>query len=210
MCSVLNPPRFTVEHQVDKYGKWDPTQDLTVPFERHSFYASVFAIDPIANSSVQIAMFGILDAPESFVIRSYNAAGTSKFTYESGGGPVTEEVESRILRAEIEQSVIAKAFAVCLFIGNWVTAVSSVYTTALVVFDKLEANSVITALPFSALLAIPTIRSLYISSPPLGCSVGKPYLSHFSPSFSQSDPFFQKQSHSLYRLPQLGCVLWYC
>ena len=154
-----------------------------VPFERYSFLASAFAIDPITNSSVQIAKFGIIDTLNDIVIRSYDAADTSNFTYESGGGLVTVEVESRALRAEIERSVIAKAFAVCLFTGNWAMTVSSVYTTALVVTDKLEANSVIAALPFSALLAIPTIHSLYASSPTSGSSIGKPRFS-FLPSIS--------------------------
>ena len=193
MHSVLNPPGFTIEHQFDKSGEWDPTQDLVVPFEHHSFHASAFAIDPLTNSSIQIAMFGIFDALGDYVIRSYDAAGTTKFTYESGDGLVTTEVESCVMRAKIERSAIAKAILICLFIGNWAVTVSSVYTTALVMFGKLEANSMIAALPFSALLAIPTIRSLYISSPPLGFSVGKPRLCCFSPFVSQFDRFHQMQ-----------------
>ena len=182
MCRVLDPPRFTVEHRFDKCGEWDPTRDLVVPFEHYSFHASAFAIDPLTNKSVQIAMFGIVDTLGDFVIRSYDATGTTNFTYESGDELVTTEVESCVLRAEIERSAIAKAFLICLFIGNWAVTVSSVYTTALVMFGKLEANSMIAALPFSALLAIPTIRSLYIGLPPLGFSIGEPHLSHFSPS----------------------------
>ena len=180
ICSIVDQPRFTVEHQFDKCGKWDPTQDLVVPFGHYGFHASAFAIDPLTNRSVQIAMFGILDTLGDFVIRSYDAADTTKFTYESEDGVVTTEVESRVLRTEIERSVIAKAFMICLFIGNWAVTVSSVYTTALVVFGKLEATSVMAALPFSALLAIPTIRSLDASSPPLGFSIGKPHLSFLS------------------------------
>jgi len=200
MCSVLNPPRFTVEHQFDKCGKWNPSQDLVVPFEHYGFHASVFAIDPLTNSSVKIAMFGIADTLGDFVIRSYDVADTTELTYESEDWLVTAEVESRVLRAEIERSAIAKAFLICLFIGNWAVTVSSVYTTALVVFGKLEATSVIAALPFSALLAIPTIRSLYISSPPLGLSVGKPRLFHFSPPVSRFDQLHQMQLRSSCRL----------
>ena len=74
------------------------------------------------------------------------------------------------------------------------------YTTALVVFGKLEANSMIAALPFSALLAVPTIRSLYISSPPLGFSIGKPCLRHFSSFVSRFDLFYQMQLRSSCRL----------
>jgi len=184
MYGVLDPPRFAMDHQFDKHGKWDPTQDLMVPFERYGFHASAFAIDPLTNQSVQLAMFGIADALSDYIVRSYDTVGTTKFTYESGDRLVTTEVESRVLRAEIERSAIAKAFVICLFLGNWAATVGSVYTTALVVFGKLEANSMIAALPFSALVVIPTIRSLYISSSPLGFSVGKPRLSFLPARFA--------------------------
>ena len=173
-----------MDHQFDKHGKWDPTQDLMVPFGRYGFHASAFAIDPLTNQSVQLAMFGIADALNDYIIRSYDVAGTTKFTHESEDGLVTTEVESRVLRAEIERSAIAKAFVISLFLGNWAATVGSVYTTALVVFGKLEANSMIAALPFSALVVIPTIRSLYISSPLLGFSVGKPRLLFFPARFA--------------------------
>jgi len=185
-----------MEHQFGKYGKWNPAQDLMVPFEDYSFHAVAFAIDPTTNSSVRIATFGVLDTSVDFVIRSHDMAVTSNFTYESGDGLVTMEVESRALRAEIKQSMIAKAFMICLFLGNWAMTIGSVYTTALVASERLEANSVVAALPFSALLAIPTIRSLYISSPPLGISVGKPHMHLYFQSVSWFDPFPQAQSLS--------------
>ena len=172
-----------MDHQFDKCGKWDPVGDLVVPFEPYCFHASVFAIDPLTNTSVEIGMFGILDTPNDYVISFHNAAGTTDFTYESEDGLVTTEADSRVLWAEIKRSSIAKAFAICLFLGSWTVTIGSVYTTALVTFGRLEANSVVAALPLSALLAIPAIRSLYISSPPLGSSVGKPYLCGFPHPF---------------------------
>ena len=194
MRSVLGPSRFTMEHQFDRYGERDSARGLMVPFEHYGFHAFAFAIDPVTNNSVQIAMFCIVDTLGDFVIRPYNAADTTKFTYESKDGLVATEVESRVIRVEIERSAIAKAFVVCLSLGNWAVTVSSVYTTALVVFGKLEANSMIAALPFSALLAIPTIRSLYIGSPPLGSSVGNPFIS-------------PHQFHGLIRSTRCSCVL---
>jgi len=171
--SIWDPPGFTVEHKFDKHNKRDHNEDLMVLFQHYAFNAFVFAIDPTTNHSVHIAMFGVLDTIGDFVIRSHDAAYASQFTYDSGNGLVTTEVESRLLRGKITQSVIAKAFAVCSFLVNWMLTVGSVYITALVAFRMLEANSVVAALPFSASLAIPTIRSLYISSPPLGTSIGQ-------------------------------------
>ena len=200
MCSVLDPLKFTVDHQFDRHGEWDPTQDLMIPFEHHSFRASAFAIDPLTNNSVKIAMFGIADTVGDYIVRSYDTADRTEFTYESEDGLVTTEVESRVLLAEIERSAIAKVFVICLFLGNWAATVSSVYTTALVVVGRLKANSMIAALPFSALVVIPTIRSLYTTSPPLGFSVGKPQLCHFTSPSSRFDPFYQMRLRSWCRL----------
>ena len=150
-----------------------------VPFQHYSFKSLAFAIDPTTNRSVSVVMFGVLDILGDFVICSHDEADTSKFTYDSGNGLVTTEVESRLLRGEITQSAISKAFAICLFLANWALVVGSVHITVLVAFRKLKANSVISVLPFSALLAIPTIRSLYIGSPPLRVSIGKSYVPSF-------------------------------
>jgi len=171
-CSIWDLPGFTVEHRFDKRGKWDHNEDLIVLFQPYGFNTFAFAIDPTTNHSVHIAMLGVLDTMGDFVIRSHDAAHTNQFTYDSGNGSVTAEVESRVLQVEITQSAIAKAFAICLFLVNWVLTVGSVYITALVALRMLETNNVVAALPFSAPLTIPTIRSLYISSPPLGTSLG--------------------------------------
>ena len=188
-----------MEHQFNKHGKWDPSEYFMVPFEHYSFCAVAFAIDPTTNSSVDITTFGVLDIFGDFVIRSHDAADRSKFTYQSGDGLVSMEVESHVLQGEIKRSVIAKMIAICLFLGNWAMAIGSVYTTALVASDKLEANSMAAALPFSALLAIPTIRSLYTSSQPLGISTGKPACI-ISPAVSLSDSPLQTQLRSSCRL----------
>jgi hypothetical protein len=104
---------------------------------------------------------------------SQHTAATKNFTCVSGGRPVTMEAESRVLLAEIKQSAITKAFAICLFLINWSSTVGSVYITALVASRKLEADSAVAALPFSTLLTVPAVRSLYFSSPSLGISIGK-------------------------------------
>lgn len=58
ICSIWDPPRFTTEHRFDKYARWDPIEDLMVPFEHYTFHAFAFAIDPTRNHSVDIATFG--------------------------------------------------------------------------------------------------------------------------------------------------------
>ena len=162
-----------MEHRFEECGKWDPSEYLMIRFQCYSFNAFVFAIDPTTNNSVHITTFDVLDTLGGFVVRSHDVADTNEFTYDPGNGLVTMEVESRLLRGEITRSTIAKAFAVCLFLVNWMLTVGSVYITALVASGMLEANSMVAAFPFSAPLTIPTIRSLYIDYPPLGTSIGQ-------------------------------------
>ena len=181
MCSIRDPPGFITKHIFDEHGKWDPTEDLMVLFQHYSFNTFTFAIDPATNNSVRIATFDVLDVLGDFVIRSRDAADTIEFTYDPGNGSVTTEVESRLLLVEITRSAISKAFAMSMFFANWAVTVASVYITVLVAFGKLDANSVVAALPFSALLAIPTIRSLYVDSPPLRISIGQSRVPSFLP-----------------------------
>jgi len=170
-----------VEHTFNKYGKRGRAENPMVPFQHYSFNAFVFAIDPTTNHSIRIATLGVLGILGDFVVRSHDVADTSEFTYNSGNGLVTTEVESRVLRVEITRSAIAKAFAICLFLVNWALTVGSVYITALVASRMLEANSVVAALPFSAPLTIPMVRSLYAVSPPPGTSIGQFCIPSFLP-----------------------------
>ena len=179
----------------------DRTADLMVPFQRYSFDAFIFAVDPTTNHSVRIAMFGVDDTLGDFFIRSHDVADMSEFPCDSGNGSVTmEEVESRLLHGEIKRSAIAKAFAICLFIANWTLTVGSVYITALVAARMLEANSIVAALPFGVPLTIPAIRSLYVDSPPLGTSIGQSCDPRFCHSVSWFNRFSQMGWRSSCRL----------
>jgi len=171
--SIWDPHTFTMEHRFDRNGKRDSVESFMVPFHRFSFNAFAFAIDPTTNQSIPIVMFSVLDVLGDFIIRSHDAADANDFTYDSGNGLVTMEVEPRVLRAEITRSAIAKTFTICLILVNWTLTVGSVYITALVASRMLEANSMIATLPFSASLTIPMVRSLYVDSQPSGTSIGE-------------------------------------
>ena len=170
-----------MEHRFDKYGKQNHTENPVVPFQHYSFNAFVFAIDHTTNRSVRIDTFCVLDTIGDFVIHSHDAPDMTEFTYDSGSGLVTAEVESRVLQGEITQSAIAKALTISLFLVNWTLTVGSVYITALVASRMLEANCMVAALPFSAPLTIPMVRSLYIDSSPLGTSAGQSCVPSFLP-----------------------------
>jgi len=165
-----------MDHRIDNDGGWDPTEQLTAPFDRYVLYAQGFAIDPMTNRSLPMGISIVADTLGDFVIFSHDAAATSEFTYDSGGGLVITEIEARALRAEIRRTVIAKTFAVSLCLINWLLAASSVYVTALVAYGGLEATSIVVALPFSALLTIPAIRSLRTTQSPPETSIGASWI----------------------------------
>lgn len=109
MRSIWGPPRFIVEHRLEKCGKRDPSEYLMIQFQRYSFNAFVFAIDPTSNNSVHITTFGVFDALGGFVVRSHDIADTSEFTYDPGNGSVTTEVKSHLLRGEITRSTYSSS-----------------------------------------------------------------------------------------------------
>ena len=181
LYSIRDQLTFTMEHHIDRYGKWNPAEQLTVLFERYVFHAFAFAIDPTTNHSVHVAMFSVADTVGDFVVRSDDTTATNQFIYDSGDGQETAEAESRVLQAEIRRSAIAKAFVICLSFVNWSLAVGSVYITILVTLGRLETNSMVAALPFSALLTVPAVHSLYSTSPVLGISIGRSCVTSFLP-----------------------------
>jgi len=175
--SIRDRFSFTMEHQIHRHGEWDPIQRLRVPFDHYDFSAFAFAVSPATNHSIDITMFAIADTLGDFVLRSQDTPSTNKFTYDSGDGSVTAQVESRLLQVAIEHSAIAKVFAICSSLVIWSLVVGTVYITALVASGKLEATSVVAPLPLGAPLIIITIRSLYVGPPLFGASIGMPHTS---------------------------------
>lgn len=140
----------------------------------HYFFDTfAFVIDPITNHSVSITMLSVDGTIEGFAVHSHDAAATNVFASNPGDGTVNAEIESRVLLVEIKPSAIALVNAVSLFFINWLATVGSIYVTVLVTSGRLERNNLVAAGPFSALVAIPTVRSLYASSPPLVSPVGE-------------------------------------
>jgi len=118
-------------------------------------------------------MLAVGGAIEGFVVRSHEGPAKNVFASDTGDGLVNVEVESHMLRVEIKPSAIALANAISLFLVNWLATVGSIYVTILVTSGRLERNNVVAVGPFSALVGIPTVRSLYVNSPSLVSPVGE-------------------------------------
>ena len=136
------------------------------PDDRYSFSVFAFAIERSTNKSIPIAFFGI---------------------WNSGSGDFTQSIEmhpainsfgsgsaiSKTLRVTIGRSISARAFTYSMFIITWVLTACSIMTTA-VAFSRESGkrDAAVTLLPITAILAIPTIRNLYVGSPPFGIRLG--------------------------------------
>jgi len=145
----------------------------TAPFDGYSLSIPAFVIDTVTNEPIPIITFTVGQAPDSFDISSVEAATTSNYTYDSGTGPTTITVHSKIVHVEVKRSRFAQALTISLLLVNWALTAASIYIMVLVVFRKERMDSVVLLLPVTIILTIPTLRSLYPGPLPLGIYIGK-------------------------------------
>lgn len=92
----------------------------------------------------------------------------SNFAYDTKYGPVTVEVDSRTALATIKHSNCARALAFSMFAINWILTLGSVGITLIVFKRRGEMKDGVAFLPVIVVLSTPTIRGLYVGSPPFG------------------------------------------
>ena len=157
----------------------DPKMDLqtwnAVPFDWYSPVAPVFVMEKATNECVSVPTLSsdAGNGPENFVVSSTYVPTKSSFTYDSGTGPNTVEVESSVVRVEARRSQLSQAFTLCLFIVNWALTVGSVYITLLALVGAGKMDSAVLLLPVTLVLTIPVLRGLYVGSPPFGIFIGE-------------------------------------
>ena len=147
-------------------------QQLTAPFDDYIMNAFVFVIDKATNTSVHITRFTAADPLNNFVTFARDTETTNKFTYETGNGTVTVDVESRALVVTVSRSVLAQAFTMCMMLVNWALTVGTVYITLVMLVRREKMSDAVLALPITVVLTIPAIRALFVGSPPFGILLG--------------------------------------
>jgi len=159
---------FDREHRVETGDRW------CTPFDHYKFTASAFVVEATTNTSIPITL-AVGDAgpgdPSDFITRYKSESTTTVFTYDTGNGPVTVEVESRTVQARVKRVARARALTLSMFAINWVLTLCSV-AIAMNVVIKEKAKDGLDILPVTIILSIPAIRSLYIGSPPFGIYLG--------------------------------------
>ena len=143
------------------------------PFDGYSFMASAFIVERATNKSLPIAVFAVGDAgPADFTTTSVDTPTRNNFTYDTEDGPATVEVESHTISAKVRHSLRARTLTFSMFAINWVLTLCSM-AVALIVFRRQgEVKDGVAFLPITVILSIPTIRSLYVGSPPFGIVLG--------------------------------------
>jgi hypothetical protein len=130
-----------------------------------------FAIDPTTNVSVRIARFAVRNSLDGFTMTSRGRNVAEAFTYDTGSGTTTVEIEAHALEVEIRRSKLPQALTLCMFATNWVlTIVSTCIAFSAVTKGRVGFAAVI--LHGSMALAITGIRELYLSPPPFGAFLG--------------------------------------
>jgi len=140
------------------------------PNDWYTFSAFVFAIEKTTNASIPIITFEIgSSGPGDFCTTSEVVPTNNEFTYDTGSGPTTVEIKSHTIYASIGRSIPARALTYSMFGINWLLAVCSIITTS-VTYNRVrgEGEVGIALLPVTVILTIPTIRSVYVGSPPFG------------------------------------------
>jgi len=163
---VYDLSAFVVDHPLRTLA-----QDMA-PFDAYSLTAIVFVIEKETNKSVPIIAFGAGEGPKNFVVSSKNSRTLSNYTYDSGMGPTTVEVESSVISVAVKRSQLAQAFTVCLMLINSALTVGSAYVTILVLTEKERVHEGIFLFPVTVVLTIPALRSLYPGGPPFGIYIG--------------------------------------
>jgi len=164
-----------------------------IPFDSYSLRSFAAAIDPTTNLSVYIAWFVVTTPLGSFEILSCDTG-----TIES-----TPYLVLRSLSAVIKRSTISRMFTLSLALFNWFLTIGMIYTTALVIFGKVEASSTVAFMPFSMMLTIPAVRGLYADPPSLAASFGTLRTPQsISPPF---DPLYTDTAGFFVQLLFIGC-----
>jgi len=159
---------FDMEHVIETGDQHN------IPLDRYNFMAFAFIVERDTNKSVPITVFAVGDAgPADLTTTSVEVPTMNEFIYDTQDGPTTVDVESRTIFAQVKHSTRARALTFSMFAINWALTLCSVIIASIVFRQRGQVNDGVAFLPITVILSIPTIRNLYVDSPPFGIALGK-------------------------------------
>jgi hypothetical protein len=170
LLNVDSTPSFITEHNLRAV-----THEYFVPNDLYYFSAFFFVIDTATNKSIPTPVGGLINTGSGdFSITASGESTTTHFTYNVEGERTTAEVQCYTIYAKVGRSVRVKVITWTLCGINWVLALCSM-VTVISIFEKRPGHRVkdgVAFLPITFILTIPTIRTLYVGSPPFGIYLG--------------------------------------
>jgi hypothetical protein len=157
---------FDVDHGIDI-----STMPMAM-FDACSLTVSTFATENATNRTVSIVTFAAGKAVNNFLVSSVEAETKNNYTYDSGAGPTTVEVQSGVIDIGARRTRLAQSFTLGLLLVNLALTIGLTYIT-LVIFRTEGINGTVPLLPAIIVLAIPTLRNLCTGLPPSVIAIGK-------------------------------------
>jgi len=135
--------------------------------------AFVFVVEKATNKSIPITTFAVGDTgPADFTTASVEVPTRNQFTYDTEDGSTTAEVDSHTIFVTVKHSTRTRALTFSMFAINWVLTLCSATIASIVVRRRGKVEGGVALLPITVILSTPTIRSLYVGSPPFGIFLG--------------------------------------
>ncbi|KAG2131443.1 uncharacterized protein EDB93DRAFT_939477 [Suillus bovinus] len=131
---------------------------LYYPFDQHSAYVSLLAIDTDSNQSLPIS--GVIGYGSMI-----NWIGSSAFYPTTAGNEMFYA-----LALTVERQKMVKAFALLLVVINWTLSVTILWMTVLVLC-RANVNDSLILTSTTVLFALPQIRASMPDSPPFGAFI---------------------------------------
>ena len=154
---------FGVSHLIDFYNP-----DM-VPFDVYSVSLIASVIEKATNKSMPIIEFAACEGSDNFVMSSFSELMVSE--NDTGSGVV--KTYPGLIEIVARRSRLAQAFTMCLLLINWALALGSTYVTVVVVVRRDKVHEGVLLLPVTIILTIPTLRGLFVGSPPFGIYLGR-------------------------------------
>lgn len=163
----LGLDKFETVHGVQALGRFPD------PLDSYTIQLFAFATSPADNSPVDIAQFSVPSSANGFTISSYfhSTYVPNRFTYNTGNGSETIQVNSRTLSIVIRYSAFTLVLTGCMFITNWVLTLASLCIT----FSAVKKGRVTWSafvLSSTMVLIVRSIRKLYLCPLPFGMFLG--------------------------------------
>ena len=150
-----------------------------VPFDAYVLTALMFVIEKATNKPVPIVALAAGEGPDNFIVSSSEHGTRCNYTYNSGTGLTTIEIDSSVVVMVAKRTQLAQVFTLCLLIVNIALAFGSTYVTFVAFARRGDVHDGVLLLPVTIILTIPALRSLYAGSPPFGIYIGKSQVPRF-------------------------------